>query len=584
MASISWQQVEKDTIKLAKAIWGENVAPETIAGVKCDAVAKIDKDYWIVIEISKQNSLAKLREDLAKLNTVKQYLISKNIFTKCYFVTSANHPSIKDSGDSLNIEVHTLQTFANNFLGSEHYNVERSRAHFGSAVNPDSGQKDDSEYTPIFYIDDAGHRYTVSNICEALKAGKKIILVGEFGTGKSRCLMEVFNILAKNNIFPPIAINLRDHWGHKRLSYIIRSHLDLLGLEKFSDSLIRSLRRGNHLILLDGIDEVGSQSWSGDAARLTEIRKISLEGVRDIISLCNSSGILLTGREHYFSSDEEMLECLGLSKDKILKLRCPDEFSDDEIKQYIQKNTKLQSVPEWVPRKPLICQLLCRLDPEEIKSLEQNAHGEVEFFEKIFDAICDRETRINPAIYKDVLKNILLYLAQYTRKFTELKECISIVDINTAFYKVTGYAPIDESAVLLQRLPYLGRVGSGGSERIFVDTYARDGLRGLSLANILTTQDKSIATENWIQPIGQLGIKIVANKISPSQHLKKFIAYCSNHGNAQVVCDYITLHFFLGLDIIDFKDLSVNNGNFDELDFIDSTIKNITITGCYIKK
>ena len=69
-----------------------------------------------------------------------------------------------------------------------------------------------------------------------------------------------------------------------------------------------------------------------------------------------------------------------------------------------------------------------------------------------------------------------------------------------------------------------------------------------------------------------------------SQHLKKFIAYCSNHGNAQVVCDYITLHFFLGLDIIDFKDLSVNNGNFDELDFIDSTIKNITITGCYIKK
>lgn len=584
MMSIPWQQVEKDIIKLAEAIWGVNVCPETISGVKCDAVAKKKKDHWIIIEISKQSSLSKLREDLAKLNTVKQYLISKNIYAECYFVTSDNHSSIQSSAENLNIEVHTAQTFANKFLGSELYVTERSQEPFGSAVNPDSGKRDDFKYTPICYIDDDGHKYTVSKMCDLLKAGKKIILVGEFGTGKSRCLMEVFDVLAKNNTFSPIAINLRDHWGYKRLGHIILNHLEMLGLGEFSDSCIRSLRRGNHILLLDGIDEIGSQSWSGDAARLTEIRKISLEGVRDIILSCSSSGILLTGREHYFSSDGEMLECLGLSREKVLKLRCPDEFSEEEIREYIHQNTALQSVPEWIPRKPLVCQLLCRLEPNEVKSLEQSACGEVEFFEKIFDAICERETRINPAIYKDVLKTILLYLAQNTRKLAESKEYISIEDINTAFYKVAGYAPIDESAVLLQRLPYLGRVGSGGAERIFVDTYARDGLRGLSLANILTTLDKSIATEKWIQPVGSLGIKIVAHKISPSSHIKNFITYCRNHGNVQIVCDYIALHFFLDLEIIDFKDFVVYNGNFDELQFIDSTIKNITISDCYIKK
>lgn len=585
MRSISWQQVEDDIRKLAEAIWGVNALPEEVSGVKCDIVLKLKRDYWIIIEVSKNNSLAKVREDLAKFGVIKPALISKGIYTECYFVTSGDHPSIQESGEGMNVDVHTLKSFANKFLGSELYINERLKYPFGSAVNPDSGEKDKSSYIPICYIDEDNKKYTIIDICNKLLSGKKIILVGEFGTGKSRCLMEIFNNLVENNNFPPIAINLRDNWGYKRLGHIIRNHLGLLGLsEGFSDGLIRSLHRGNHVLLLDGIDEIGSQSWSGDPARLTEIRKISLEGVRDIISSCSASGILLTGREHYFSSDNEMFECLGLVKENVLKLKCPDEFSNDEISQYIRQNTKLTSIPEWIPRKPLVCQLLTRLESSEIVQLERDSYGEAEFFEKIFDAICERETRINPAIYKDVLKGILLYLAQYTRQLPESKEYISTVDINTAFYEIAGYAPIDESAVLLQRLPYLGRVGSGGAERIFVDTYARDGLRGISLANILMIQDKKYAMEKWIQPIGRLGVKIISNKVTPNDSTRNFIKYCENHGNSQIVCDYISLCLSLDVETIDFHGLSVNNGNFEEIFFIDRTIKNVTIHSSYIKK
>jgi hypothetical protein len=599
-----WQKVEREIRKLAESVWGSNAVPEVEAGIKCDCILRYRPDYWILIEISKQDSLQKLREDLAKFALLKPALAARSIYSECYFITSGDHASLIESGKASNVEVHDLATFANKFLGSSLYRSERARLPFGSAVNPDSGKIDETSYTPTKYVGEDGNTYNVSQLCELLAKGRKIVLVGEFGTGKSRCLMQVFNeLIKKENVFSPVAINLRDNWGYRRLAHIVSNHMDMLGLGDFTDSLVRSLHRGNHILLLDGIDEIGSQSWSGDAARLTEIRKLSLEGVRDIISSCASSGIFLTGREHYFGSDAEMSECLGLSPGSYLKLTCPDEFSDEEISEYIRANTTLTGVPDWMPRKPLICQLLARLEPKEVERLEKATHGEVEFFESVFDAICERETRINPAIYKDVLKGILLNIAQSTRSLPSAQELISTVDINRAFFNVAGYAPIDESAILLQRLPYLGRVGSGGSDRIFVDGYARDGLRGLSLASILTNTDRKIAAERWMQPVGDFGLRVLTSRILPSDSIDKFIRLCVNHGNSQIACDYVQLRLMSEGRSAKFAGLSINGGRINQLHFVakdveglhldsteidvleieDASFKNVSVRNCTIE-
>ena len=367
---------------------------------------------------------------------------------------------------------------------------------------------------------------------ELLKTGRKIVLVGEFGTGKSRCLMQVFkNLAAENHVFVPVAINLRDNWGYRRFSHIIHNHLDALGLGEFQNTLVRSLRRGNHVLLLDGFDEIGSQSWSGDPARLNDIRKKSLEGVRDLVESCPGAGILLTGREHYFSSDEEMAECIGISLSDLLILRCLEEFTESEAAEYIRENTTLRVVPEWMPRKPLICQLLARLDNDEVEALTKRSTGEVEFFESVFDNICQRETRINPAITKEPLKGILLELARNTRSKPADDERISTMEINQAFYDVTTYAPIDKSAILLQRLPYLGRIGSGSSDRIFIDPYAKDGLRGLSLANSFAFSDRKVAQSKWVQPLNDFGIRVLASRVQAGSTPKKYVRLCLNHGN-----------------------------------------------------
>lgn len=580
---MDWKNLEENVRKLAGAVWGGDAIPELEAGIRCDIILRHRPDYWILIEISKQDSLAKLREDLAKFAILHVTLMARGIYSERYFVTSGNHASLIESGKAANVEVHTPETFANKFIGSTAYVRERSRAPFGSAVNPHSGERDETSYTPTKYVTEDGTTYNLDRISAELRRGKKFVLVGEFGTGKSRCLMEVFaKLTSLGPTFAPVAINLRENWGYKRLAHIVQNHMEILGLGDYSQPLIRSLRRGNHILLLDGIDEIGSQSWSGDAARLTEIRKISLEGVRNTIEICKSSGMLLTGREHYFSSDDEMAECLGLRRNEYIKIKCPDEFSRTEIKEYITSNTKLSSIPEWVPRKPLVCQLLARLDAAEVKRLDESAHGEVEFFENVLDAICERETRINPAIYKDVLKDILLDLAQTTRFLPSVKEQIATADINESFYRVTGYAPIDESAILLQRLPYLGRIGSGGSERIFVDAYARDGLRGLALARILTGGDKSAVSQKWHQPIGDFATRILASKVKPSDSVEKYIRLCTNHGNSQIACDYVQLCLARDAQSLNFGALAIDGGSFSELRFVDRNVKRLQISSVYI--
>lgn len=407
--------------------------------------------------------------------------------------------------------------------------------------------------------------------------------MGEFGSGKSRCIMEAFRSLAtEDESFPPIAINLRESYGAKKFSRLVGEHLDSLGLSEFSDSVVRSIRRGQQITLLDGFDEIGSQPWSGDANQLREVRKRSLEGVRDYIANCGKAGLLITGREHYFSSNDEMAECLGASLSEFLVLKAPDEFSAEELTKYLSENTNLRKIPDWVPRKPLICQLLARLSSEEVARLESTADGELEFFESVFDAICARETRLNPAIYKDSLKSVLLRLAQQTRQKYANSELITTEEINKIFFEVTGAAPIDEAAQLLQKLPYLGRTGDGGAMRVFVDNYAKDGLRGIALAQSIQRSDKEIARQQWVQPLEDLGLRMLTRATNLGSEVEKYAKNCGAQGNSQVICDYLAATILLKNGLIDFKNLYVTDGRISNLPIIDIQLKGLNLSGVEI--
>ena len=101
----------------------------------------------------------------------------------------------------------------------------------------------------------------------------------------------------------------------------------------FAAAVVRALNRNSLVLLLDGFDELGSQSWSTDETRLRQLRARALAGVRDLITK-TKPGCLIAGREHYFSSNEEMMTSLGLSNANTIILQAKDEFTNDELKSY----------------------------------------------------------------------------------------------------------------------------------------------------------------------------------------------------------------------------------------------------------
>lgn len=90
---------------------------------------------------------------------------------------------------------------------------------------------------------------------------------------------------------------------------------------------------------------------------MQHIREISVCALKDLISHVQG-GVLIAGRDYYFNSDKEMLE-------QAIILECHQEFSEVELITFISENMpkytnigKLEKLPVWFPKRPLVIQLL----------------------------------------------------------------------------------------------------------------------------------------------------------------------------------------------------------------------------------
>lgn len=581
---LDWVKLEDDVRTIAQTHWNAPCRARTIHGVRCDGVIEIKRDHWIAIEISKSDTLDKLRTDLAKFGAIRFAQMAEGIYTECFFITAGETSSLKDTGRANNVEVMSLEEFAGRFIGKSEYSHVRRAQKFGSAVDPDTGGKDTASFTAVHYIsNDSGTEIDISKIVDKISNRENVILIGEFGSGKSRCVQEAFLKLSNSDdMFPTIAINLRDCWGLQSFDLILRSHLESLGLSKLADNLIKLSLAGKVRFLLDGFDEIGSQSWTGEIERLKDLRRRSLKGVFDLIAKCGNGGMLITGREHYFSSNEEMLDCLGLEEGQVEIFECRDEFSDSELQHYLSSNSIMVDVPSWMPRKPLICQLFSKLPKNELNSISDDAIDEVDFFERFLDAICARERRIHPSIDDQILKAVLLKLADTSRQKKTQPEEITPEEINKAFFEVSGLTPLDESAIMLQRLPYLGRTGSENANRTFIDEYAKSGLRGLSLCKHIYMADKTVSSSAWLGAVGDFGARVVSSRVTNWVDAQKYGQYCTKYGNSQVAADIVASRLSGVYSEIDFLGFRVEDAHFDCLDFSGTRILNLHVFSCSV--
>ena len=372
-----------------------------------------------MVEITRENILNKVREDIIKLKTARNELFNRDIFCKCYFVSSFDPTAaMVTAGKTDKIEVLSFSEFEKQFFNFDLYRDNREKRQFGSSIDPITAEPDMSEYVPVKYVSvNFKREYDIEDLASKLVKNEKLILLGEYGTGKSRCIRELFKLLStkvQDKGIYPLAIDLRDSWGLRNKNEIIRRHFDNLTLFNLADSALKSLDRGGTCVLIDGFDEVGTQGWSDDQRQLKNLRYISLEGTRHLISGCKS-GLLICGREHYFNSNEDMFHALGLDESRIEIIRCQEEFTNEEMGNFLSQIDPGLVLPDWLPRRPLVCQVILKLDETRRKEIFSAAGRDVDFWDSFLDAIARRDATIQPIYEASTIKQVLRYLSRTTR-------------------------------------------------------------------------------------------------------------------------------------------------------------------------
>jgi hypothetical protein len=239
----TWQDFEVIVRMIASALYGSPAIPREINGIKCDAVIEKEDDHVILIEASKENSLDKIRTDLAKFANLRQYYMNQNKYAKCFFICETElHPSIIETAKGEYVEAMTVHQFAERLFNFNNYLFFRKEKTFGSAVDPITGDNDTCNYVPVKYFECNSGKITLDDIVKFILEGRYIVLLGEYGSGKSRCLKELFFKLAEKSKFfykYPLHINLKDNWGLKSSYEILARHLNNLGISQDLDSIIK---------------------------------------------------------------------------------------------------------------------------------------------------------------------------------------------------------------------------------------------------------------------------------------------------------------------------------------------------------
>jgi hypothetical protein len=547
-------------------------------------------DAGIFIEITERRELNKVREDVNKLITAKLNAAARGIFAQCYSVIEGDiTPGMREAGSEHYVQVVSVREFEKLFYDFETYRYARIQAPFGSSVNPITGRRDDSSYVPVKYIvEDTGKEVDISEIAEWLSKGRHIAMIGEYGSGKSRCIREAFNMLAaraQEDFQYPLAINLRDCWGLKRAGEIVRRHYTDLGLEELQSSAVKAALANAAIFLFDGFDEVGSQSWSSDDQRLKSIRAQALVGVKDAIEK-SEAGVLVAGREHYFQSNEEMLRALGLKPAGALIIRAKQEFSEEEIQTYFDQRDIDVVVPSWLPRRPLIAQVVSQLSDEEMESIFGLEGNEAAFWDHFIRVVATRDSLISASFDPDTVLAVLVHLSRITRSKPNNVGPIALEDLQRAFELAVGKMPVEDASVMLQRLPALGRLAPETAERQFIDVAILDALRARDVVEICGYDDERllrVAQEPWANPLGELGQRVASQtNYRTAKDLARLANEVARQSNKVLASDIISILTRGESAKVDFHGIAIDDGVFSTLRFDERRLANLNVIGSTI--
>lgn len=421
------------------------------------------------VEITVSRKRNKTVHDLDKLKKTIEYYNSIYKGEKAvrgFFITL--HPLSPEQSDlkrqySSTIRFEDYHTFLGRLIDSQEYLRAREAHTFGSIQDLKDRRTSSTYIEPKLFRKIKGKKpFDVNTLSQHILKGikKKILVEGDFGTGKSMAAKRLFENLSKFHIEGkskrfPIYLNLREFSELESADEALQRHARRIGVSDMGDRLIRAWKADYTILIVDGFDEVTPRITAKDNKRIKDIRFQALELVRNFIRNSNhDTPLVICGRTNFFGTDEELQESLNIDENwERLSLRDFDEAQAEQLLRKLDCDVKL---PNWLPRRPLLIAYFAQFELYNMNGSEDD-DGSAAGWAKLLDKICEREVgQIDklPLTKSDLLE-IYGHLALVARRRISAVGPISVDDLRAVFRTLFNDEASGAALGQLMRLPCL---------------------------------------------------------------------------------------------------------------------------------
>lgn len=417
--------------------------------------------------------------------------------------------------ENVNIRLLSFSHFQSKLIDVKSYLSLRDKYKFGSVHDPsevDKSLNPKIEYIQLDVIDEDKHLWNVPQVCEKIENNGRIVLLGDYGAGKSMTLREVYRALRIKNLTGksfkfPIYINLRDHLGQKDPDEILHRHAKLISFEP-SNHLVRAWRAGYAYIILDGFDEITSLGIQNKWRRLKDMRFRSMEAIRKFVNqTTQDTGLIIAGRAFFFDSEKERKVSL-CDNQPFINLSLND-FTEKQIEEFLQKNNITGVIPVWMPSRPLLVgTLLLKGVLQSSIASPTSDHSFIDHpgsgWDTLLNEIAKREAKIEAGIDSDTIRQLFDRFATKARESDDGLGSFTQEDIMSVFFDICQYQPDEQAIMILQRLPGLGVASAVEGTRKFIDEDFADACRAGDFVRFIN-DPFNFDADNFLQTFVSLG-------------------------------------------------------------------------------
>jgi predicted NACHT family NTPase len=303
-------EFEDEVRRVARLLWpiAQASGAQIVNGHQVDGVFETD-DVVHFVEATTSRNQAKTERDAKKIDKILSKLehSQRGKLAKGWLVTH-DEPTAEQRQVTkkygARIQILSFEHFRSRLVDGSQYLQLRANYRFGSVYSftGNTYEVPREEYVELDFSNiSSGELWSLDSLTRLLgnDSGGKVVLIGDYGSGKSMTLREIFYRLRatyfkeKTRRFP-IYLNLKDHYGQVDPVEAVARHAHKVGYSR-PDDIVRAWRSGDIILILDGFDEIAASGWFAINKKLSQLRFNSMMLVRQFVNESPTNCSLLIG-------------------------------------------------------------------------------------------------------------------------------------------------------------------------------------------------------------------------------------------------------------------------------------------------